>query len=1255
MYAEQGLGQLRMFLGHLRVGDQTGKLILTAMSYLQLIVGSTRLFLNLPFPAYAKWMEKSWLASLWQFLYINKLTVLVQKHYTPSPPREGDVMLTDLFLYFEYKPRELELLNQCRLYHQLLSVSDIANADGQSIDPIYKTRIQHPDRSSRFVWPSQGCPSPKAWKLWKRFLFHLEDEEYLRHPLGPWTSASNQIWHWRMSPATRRIYHYRQVGGWDQHDPIDIQGRTRNVTTKYSKTPSTHILEIPGDTVIVSYTSIPGQNAFFGGTSTNVILPPILPITKAPYTLVAHGEFIDIIEAAHQFFRRLLGPLQIPEEVTLQAIGFHMQDNSLLLCSDGSYSPIEGTATQSWIFSDTDGFVLWSGAGPIDGHPEWLSSYRPEMGGMVALLFLVLSVTKHQEIYSGQATLYCDNQGALDNLFDEFPKRGIFPMLQRDYDLLHIGKRLLREIPITVTGKWVKGHFTGKDRKPQHDLNALADQLANEFRANPPAGYAPLRRPRQDPFAEATLFYDASVVTSYIPTIVYQQLFGQRLRDTIIKEARLSQIDFDNISWVAHGAVFKAMSRYKRITTVKLLHRLWNVGTQKIRFDPEADGKCPCCRDTLETFDHVFQCQDAKTRQNRDLLLGKLGTYLAQIGTPTSITQCILAGATWWTTDAKSLPTNPIASIRPDTWKVTIAFSSQTSIGWDQLFRGRISSKWEDAFRYLQKPTDPKDLSSRWARRLIRRLFDISLEFWSFRNGVLHGTTVEEAKVLSRERIHVRVTEAYTQYKSNNSIIANTSRYLFRTSLENRLRSDDQYLTCWLQSFALAISHHNDSMQKSKEQARRFFGAYIDAAEDADQDYDPEASSTYSSDSWLSSPIDSPIHCHQARNTSGITQDPISLEQLFSVPPEDDSDDTSQSNASPNPPSYRNLAPDPPSSVSSISTIMSHHDTSSRSFSSSSTSDSEDSIDPDDNSEGQMAHNPATPSPRPTEHPSEVFAMHAFLQRHQGTIMSPAIYNALHTATALSTPSSTDSMPVLLDRPPLGAPQGSNDGYRATIALRLALEEWSTSAPPSEILQFDLQSEHTAPDSTLQSDIDENPYDSPASDPGQFLSDEEHTYSSGTYDSEADAMQIRDLIRSALLWLYSARHHPERYSLSQPIINAIVYLPVYYSDTVARAEADEDIEEVERLAPVDFALVPTVDDNILPSILPANIPRQIRFLLLLNDYFPNIRAIYSERQFEPPRTRFSQARHFPPAIVYMPDEIPISEQEDPPDTGFDFF
>jgi hypothetical protein len=93
IYAEQGLGQLKLLLGHLRVGDKTGKLILVSMSYLQLIIGSATPFFQLPYDKFAKWIDKSWLTSIWQFIHVTKLQIAVRQHYTPKLTSQGYMTL----------------------------------------------------------------------------------------------------------------------------------------------------------------------------------------------------------------------------------------------------------------------------------------------------------------------------------------------------------------------------------------------------------------------------------------------------------------------------------------------------------------------------------------------------------------------------------------------------------------------------------------------------------------------------------------------------------------------------------------------------------------------------------------------------------------------------------------------------------------------------------------------------------------------------------------------------------------------------------------------------------------------------------------------------------------------------------------------------------------------------------------------------------------------------------------------------------
>ena len=141
------------------------------------------------------------------------------------------------------------------------------------------------------------------------------------------------------------------------------------------------------------------------------------------------------------------------------------------------------------------------------------------------MLFLLTQVTDHLDITSGSATLYCDNMGALENVFNEHPKRGIFPLLQRDYDLLGVARELWRALPITIWKEWVKGHYKGNNRETKYDLNDLADYMATQFQQSLPPGYHPRRMPALHTQYEAVLYHfrihgDDSFSGFNIPAII---------------------------------------------------------------------------------------------------------------------------------------------------------------------------------------------------------------------------------------------------------------------------------------------------------------------------------------------------------------------------------------------------------------------------------------------------------------------------------------------------------------------------------------------------------------------------------------------------------------------------------------------------------------------------------------------------------------------------------------------------------------
>jgi hypothetical protein len=125
IYTSQGINQLCLFLGHLRLRDKTANLILIDMSYLQLLTGSSTLFLNLHHSRYGNYIEHGWLVSIWKFLNKTKMTLQVRQAFIPTPPRRHDVNIMDHLVQHHTHISTLRVVNRCRIYLNVIFLSDI--------------------------------------------------------------------------------------------------------------------------------------------------------------------------------------------------------------------------------------------------------------------------------------------------------------------------------------------------------------------------------------------------------------------------------------------------------------------------------------------------------------------------------------------------------------------------------------------------------------------------------------------------------------------------------------------------------------------------------------------------------------------------------------------------------------------------------------------------------------------------------------------------------------------------------------------------------------------------------------------------------------------------------------------------------------------------------------------------------------------------------------------------------------------------
>jgi hypothetical protein len=140
------------------------------------------------------------------------------------------------------------------------------------------------------------------------------------------------------------------------------------------------------------------------------------------------------------------------------------------------------------------------------------------------------------------------------------PPPGVTPFFSLDFDLIHMADTFINLLPITIIGEWVKGHYTGKQRKVQHDLNDEVDTLASGHCNNQPYGWSSLKLLTPPPGYKVRLLFQNSIITScFYPTLAAACL-EHELKNCILKETKWSSSTFATIDWTAHMTEFNKLT-----------------------------------------------------------------------------------------------------------------------------------------------------------------------------------------------------------------------------------------------------------------------------------------------------------------------------------------------------------------------------------------------------------------------------------------------------------------------------------------------------------------------------------------------------------------------------------------------------------------------------------------------------------------------------------------------------------------------
>ncbi len=262
----------------------------------------------------------------------------------------------------------------------------------------------------------------------------------------------------------------------------------------------------------------------------------------------------------------------------------------------------------------------------------------------------------------------------------------------------------------------------------------------------------------------------------------------------------------------------------QRISISKLAHGLYHTNNEANKLYGYT-SICPCCHSNEETFSHIFRCPDAGVVSNHLDAQSKLKDALMCNKTPEKLAAALLHGMTSWTELPEGENIVPLyrGTVLPDEVTLVQAFLEQMAIGWDHLLRGRISLKWSAAYQ-LCTGTNDAVWTELWAKNLVRAIWAYSKSLWEYRNGEVHGHTLEEEKLREKERLQSQVEEEFSLYHKDPFIVSPQFAYLFtRKTKEERQWLDRDALSSWLHTVAEAISHRLNFRQSLTKLSTRFF------------------------------------------------------------------------------------------------------------------------------------------------------------------------------------------------------------------------------------------------------------------------------------------------------------------------------------------------------------------------------------------------------------------------------------------------
>jgi len=209
LYLDQESAKLQELLIHGIDRSPCWKQLQLSLELAQLETGTCDIVYNSPHQL-ALLLPNTWVRSQWIFLAKHGITIQGWRHKHPLQ-RRNDQVIMEAFQNAGVSISTLRILNKCRKFLQVITVSDIADGYGESIlNEALVGRVIKDTESSKYGWGKMNKPTVREWEIWKQFLFSVftvgSNSSTLRTNLGPWLQPDRNSYKWLYDPIKDHLY-----------------------------------------------------------------------------------------------------------------------------------------------------------------------------------------------------------------------------------------------------------------------------------------------------------------------------------------------------------------------------------------------------------------------------------------------------------------------------------------------------------------------------------------------------------------------------------------------------------------------------------------------------------------------------------------------------------------------------------------------------------------------------------------------------------------------------------------------------------------------------------------------------------------------------------------------------------------------------------------------------------------------------------------------------------------------------------------